>query len=54
MSVMQVDSVRRALSGALVNLPFVEADINAANDWLAKWPRYAQVLLSAAEFSVVK
>ena len=36
MSVMQVDSVRRALSGALVNLPFVEADINAANDWLAK------------------
>ena len=36
MSVMQVDSMRRALSGALVNLPCVEADIATANYWLAK------------------
>ena len=36
MSVMQDYSVRRALSGAIVNLPSVEADINAANYWLAK------------------
>ena len=36
MTVAKDDPVRRALSGALSNLPSVEADIDAANYWLAK------------------